>query len=221
MAIGDVADGERLIAHALEVLGTVDAIVSPAIVLRDRMVYNLSQLDWDLVLKVNLTGVFGLVRAAIPHMRAAGHGHIVTFTSGAGIEGRAGTSNYAAAKMGVVGFTKSVAKEVERHGIRVNCIAPRARTRASQFVAADRSPIAEPLHFAALGDPKDVAQLVLYLASEECSVTGRVFACSGSYLGVYPDFVPVALSDSGEPLTHERVAELVGAMDIEPAVKGW
>jgi NAD(P)-dependent dehydrogenase (short-subunit alcohol dehydrogenase family) len=145
-------------------------------------------------------------------MREQRSGRIVVFTSAAGLEGRGGTSNYAAAKMGVVGLTKSVAMDMVRYGVNVNCVAPRAQTRLSHHVAADRPDFAIPLDPSRIGNPADVAPLAAYLASERCSVTGRVFFAMGSSVGVYPDFIP------------HRVYRGEGALDvptIAQAIEGY
>lgn len=211
LGIGDLEDGRRLVALCLERWGALDAVVVPAMVLRDRMVWNLSQEDWDMVVRTNLSGVFGLVAAAVPTMRGRGYGRIVTFTSRAGIQGTPGTANYSAAKMGVIGLVNTVAKEVERYGIRINCVAPRAQTRASGHALGERPAEGAALDYATLGAPEDVALLVQYLASERCEVTGRTFTCSGRELGIYPPPEAVPLSDGRTPMTYDRLHAWIGA----------
>ena len=210
MGIGDVADGERLVAACTEKAGALDALVVPAVVLREGDVDVLDQDDWDAVLRVGLTGVFGLLRAAVPGMKARGRGRVVTFTSRSGLEGRPGAANYAATKMGIVGLTRSVANELAPYGIAANCIAPRAHTRASDHVVRRMlDPAAATDRLATIGAPEDVAPLAVHLASEACQVTGRVFWCAGGELAEYPQPVPITLVAQDGPLTVEDVAAAV------------
>jgi NAD(P)-dependent dehydrogenase (short-subunit alcohol dehydrogenase family) len=173
------------------------------------MLFNMTEEEWRTVLDVNLSGTFALVRAAAVVMRERRCGRIVTFTSAAGLEGRAGTSNYAAAKLGVVGLTKAAALDLDRYGVCVNCISPRADTRLTRLVAATRpgGPAGEPAE--ALGDPADVAPLAVYLASERCTATGRVFFCGGGTVAVYPDFVPSRRVDGVAGLDPAALARVV------------
>jgi NAD(P)-dependent dehydrogenase (short-subunit alcohol dehydrogenase family) len=209
MEIGSKEDGERLIEACLEQFGSVDAVVVPAAILRDRMIFNMTQEEFDQVLSVNLVGVYWLVRAACELMRSHRYGRIVTFTSAAGLEGRGGTSNYAAAKMGVVGLTKAAAMDMSRYGVLVNCIAPRANTRLTQQVAAARPQFAIPLDPSKVGDPSDVAPIAVYLTSERCQVTGHVFFSMGTNLGVYPDFVPHRMYRGEARLDVDAVTRVV------------
>lgn len=213
-SVGSFADGDRIITRCLDEFGRLDAVLAPAAVLRDRMVFNMTEEDWRIVLDVNLSGVFGLVRAACRVMRAQRRGRIVTFTSVAGLEGRAGTSNYAAAKMGVVGLTKAVALDMKKYDVRVNCISPRADTRLTRRVAATR-PATRPLGISSawagntLGAPEDIAPLAVYLASGRCQATGRVFYSAGGEVGVYPDFLPIRIAHVNETLDVDATATVI------------
>lgn len=208
-AIGSFADGERIISRCVAEFGSVDSVLAPAGILRDRMVYNLSEDDWRAVVEVNLSAVFGLVRAACIQMRRQRSGRIVTFTSAAGLEGRAGTSNYAAAKAGIVGLTKGVARDMEQYGVRVNCIAPRANTRLTRHVQASGSPGAGARFDAeTLGAPEDVARLAAYLASELCRTSGSVFFCGEGKIGIYAAFIPAQVV-AADGVTVDEIARLV------------
>lgn len=208
--IGSFADGDRIVARCLEEFGAVDAVLAPAAVLRDRMIFNMREDEWRTVVDVNLSGVFGLVRAASILMRQQRAGRIVTFTSAAGLEGRAGTTNYAAAKMGIVGLTKSAALDLAKYGVRVNCISPRANTRLTRHVAATQPQDADkPIATAALGGPDDIAPLAVYLASERCQVSGKIFYCGGGHLAIYDDFVPARDVVAEDHLGVAATAELV------------
>lgn len=210
--IGDIEDGERIVAACREHLQRIDAAVVPATVLRDARLERMSAWDWEAVLHVNLTGLFGLVRALAPVMREQRYGRIVTFTSRSGIEGRGdGAANYAAAKMGVIGLTKSVAKELGPDGVLANSVAPRARTRSSEATAERLQTTGRMVDLSAVGAPEDIANLVLYLASPACEANGRVFWSSGSQLGLFPEQVATQLADGDSPLGVDDVARLVSA----------
>ena len=136
---GDVADtatGTRLVETAVAEFGGLDVLVNSAGVLRDRMIFNMSDDEWDTVIRVHLRGHFSTSRAAAAHFRAQrnpdGHYRIVNFTSHSGLEGSPGQANYAAAKMGIVGLTYSLAQGLARYGVTANAIAPAARTRMTE-----------------------------------------------------------------------------------------
>jgi hypothetical protein len=209
LGVGSKQAGEDLVEACQDAFGGLDAVLAPAAILRDRMIFNMSEAELEDVMRVNLVGVYWLVKAATVVMRGQRSGRIVTFTSAAGLEGRGGTSNYAAAKMGVVGLTKAAAMDMTRYGVNVNCIAPRASTRLSQQVAADRPDFAIPIDTNRIGGPADFAPLATYLASERCAVTGRVFFSMGQNIGVYADFVPARVFRGTGTLDVETVAQAV------------
>ena len=127
----DVADPdavESAVARVVDQAGRLDVVINNAGITRDVVVWKMTAEQWRAVLDVHLTGTYALTRAAIPVMRAAGRGRIINVTSYTGLHGNIGQANYAAAKAGIVGFTKAVAKEVARFGITVNAISPNAAT---------------------------------------------------------------------------------------------
>lgn len=209
IGVGSRENGEELVQACMDAFGALDAVVVPAAILRDRMIFNMSDEEFDSVLQVNLVGVYWLVKAACVLMRERKYGRVVTFTSAAGLEGRGGTSNYAAAKMGVVGLTKAAAMDMARYGVMVNCVAPRADTRLTQQVAAARPDFAIPLDPSQVGEPSDIAPIAVYLASERCQVTGQVFFSMGRNLAIYPPFVPHRLYRGERPLDLDTVSRVV------------
>jgi len=180
----DVADSaavdeavEGIVAWA----GGIDVAVNNAGITRDAVVWKLTDEQWKAVLDVHLGGTFAVTRAVIPHMRAAGSGRIVNVTSYTGMHGNVGQANYAAAKGGIIGFTKSVAKEVARFGITVNAISPNASTAMVAAIPPER--LAEMTASVPLGrfaEPAEMAPAIGFLASEQAAyVTGIVLPVDG------------------------------------------
>ena len=140
--IGNVATGERLVGTAVEQFGKLDIVVNVAGILRDRMIFNLAEQDWDEVIRVHLKGHYSTVRPASAYWREQrnpqGHYRVINFTSVSGLDGSPGQPNYAAAKMGIVGLTYSLAQGLARYGVTANAIAPGAATRLTATVPADK-----------------------------------------------------------------------------------
>ena len=162
--------GEAIVATALEAFGRVDIVVNNAGILRDKAFHNMTPDLLDPVLAVHLEGAFWVTRPAWAHMREQGYGRVVCTTSSSGIVGNFGQSNYGAAKTGLVGFTRVLAIEGARHNIRVNAVAPLARTRMTEEVLGG---FADRLH------PRVVSPVVAWLCHEDCPVSGEVFAVGG------------------------------------------
>lgn len=179
--VTDTDDVERVMAEAFGDSGRIDAIFNNAGLLRDRMVWKLSDADWHAVVDVSLGGTFRFTRAAIPYFRKAGYGRIVNVTSYTGIHGNVGQAAYAAAKAGVIGFTKTVAKEVAPFGITANVVSPNAWTRMVDSIPDERRiEIEKTVPIGRFGDPAEIGHGVLFLASEESQyVTGAVLRIDG------------------------------------------
>lgn len=181
---GDVAsadDANGFLDAAKAWTGTVDVLVNNAGITRDTVVWKMDDDQWQAVLGVHLTGTFNLTRAAIPGMRAAGRGRIINVSSYTGLHGNIGQANYAAAKAGIIGFTKTVAKEVARFGITVNAISPNAETPMVAAVPPDKKDaLTAAVPMGRFGTPEEMSAAVGFLASDEANyITGVVLPIDG------------------------------------------
>jgi 3-oxoacyl-[acyl-carrier protein] reductase len=181
---GDVAatrDVEQVVATATERTGTVDVVVNNAGILRDKVLWKLEDADWDAVLAVHLGGTFRFTRACVPHFRKQGYGRVINVTSYTGLHGNVGQAAYAAAKAGIIGFTKTAAKELARFGVTVNAISPSAETRMIASIPAEkRAELEAQVPLGRFADPTEMASAVMFLASEEAGyITGAVLPVDG------------------------------------------
>ncbi len=226
----DIAADEgarRLVATAIERFGRLDVLVNNAGFLRDRMLVNLSEEEWDAVIRVHLKGHFLPLKHAGLHWRAeskAGRpvdARVVNTSSGAGLLGSVGQGNYSAAKAGIVGLTLVAAAELGRYGVTVNAIAPAARTRMTEQVFAETMAAPGEGGFDAMA-PENVSPLVVWLGSAESKdVTGRVFEVEGGRICVMEGFRHGPVADKGtrwDPaeIGPEVAKLLAGAAAPEP-----
>jgi 3-oxoacyl-[acyl-carrier protein] reductase len=179
--VGNAASVAACVEHAVARTGRLDVVVNNAGILRDRMVWKLSDDDWQAVLGVHLTGTFNMTRAAVPVMREQAYGRIVNITSYTGLHGNIGQSNYAAAKAGIIGFTRATAKELAGFGITVNAISPNAETDMVASIPADRlADLRAQIPMRRFSDPSEVGPAVAFLASEQAAyITGVVLPVDG------------------------------------------
>jgi len=203
VAVGEsvttLAGGERIVAAGVERWGSIDGVVAIAGILRERMLFNMSEDEWDAVVETHLKGHFTVFRAASAVMRKqAGGGSLVAFTSGA-FAGSIAQANYAAAKGGIVSLVRSAAAGLHRYGVTANAVAPVARTRMSANV---------PMNLAEMGDPEDVAPLVVYLLSDRARhVTGQVYTSVGPKIAVWNQPREVRAVYADGRWTPEAIAE--------------
>ncbi|MFZ5952822.1 MAG: 3-oxoacyl-[acyl-carrier-protein] reductase [Candidatus Rifleibacteriota bacterium] len=175
-------DAEKLVAAAIEKFGRVDVLVNNAGITRDGLVMRMDENAWDLVLKVNLKGTFLMSKAVVRPMLKQKSGSIVNIASVIGLMGNAGQANYAASKAGIIGFTKSFAKEFGRKGIRANAIAPGFIQSEMTAVLPEKvkEQMLTQIPMEAFGTPTDVANAVSFLASDKASyITGQVLTVDG------------------------------------------
>ena len=190
--------GQRIVQTAIDAFGRVDIVVNNAGILRDVSFAKLEEEQLDLVLKVHLYGAFHVTRAAWPHLREQGYGRVINTTSGSGLYGNFGQSNYSAAKLGQVGLTRTLAHEGAKYGINANVIAPIAKSRMTEDVM--------PAQLLERLEPEYVSPLVGYLASEACQDTGRIYSVGGGYIA------RVAIVE-GEGITFDGVPDIDGIAD--------
>jgi 3-oxoacyl-[acyl-carrier protein] reductase len=179
--VADTAQVERVVASVIERVGRLDVVVNNAGILRDQLVWKLTDDDWKAVVDVHLGGTFRFTRAAVRHLREAGAGRIINVTSYTGLHGNPGQANYAAAKGGIVALTKTTAKELARFGITVNAISPNADTRMIESIPTDvRKRIEGTIPMGRFAAPVEMTDAVLFLASEEAGyITGVVLPVDG------------------------------------------
>jgi 3-oxoacyl-[acyl-carrier protein] reductase len=183
--VARIEDVEKMVEAIVAQFGHVDILVNNAGIARDKLILRMTEEDWDAVLNINLKGTFNCTKAVVRHMSKQRSGKIVNIASVVGEMGNAGQGNYAASKAGVIGFTKTIAREFAQRGINVNAIAPgyietpmtdalpdKAKEELKRLIPMDR-----------LGKPEDVAEAVLFLVSESANyITGQVLNVNG---GIY------------------------------------
>jgi NAD(P)-dependent dehydrogenase (short-subunit alcohol dehydrogenase family) len=181
--------GENIVKAAIDSFGKVDILVNNAGILRDRMVFNISQEDWDLVLKVHLYGHFYTIRAVSPFFRQQRYGRIINTSSIAGLYATTyGQANYGAAKEGIVGLTRKVARDMGRYGVTCNCIRPNAGTRLTLSDEMRKSWPQSAIEMLEQMKPEDIAPLVVWLASDDAAnVNGRVFYVETGRIAIYSE----------------------------------
>lgn len=180
----DVSDTESVteaVRRTVDETGRLDIVVNNAGVLRDRVLWKLQDADWDAVLAVHLGGTFRMTRAATPHFRAQQFGRVVNVTSYTGLHGNVGQANYAAAKAGIIGLTKTSAKELAGFGVTVNAISPNAETRMIASIPDEKKrELAAGIPLGRFAAPEEMAAAVAFLASEEAGyITGVVLPVDG------------------------------------------
>ena len=179
--LSDRADADKLIPAAEEMMGGVDILVNNAGITRDMLAMRLKDEDWDAVLEINLTAAFRLSRAALRGMIKKRHGRIIGITSIGGVTGGVGgQSNYAAAKAGMIGMSKSLAAEVAARGVTVNAVAP-GFIESDMTAELDKEPILAAIPLGRMGQPSEVASAVRFLASDPAAayMTGQVLQVDG------------------------------------------
>jgi NAD(P)-dependent dehydrogenase (short-subunit alcohol dehydrogenase family) len=215
--VADWEGGRQLINTAVEAFGDVNVLINNAGILRDRMLVSMEEAEWDSVIHVHLKGHFVPTHWAANHWREQSKAGkevdaaIVNTSSTSGLIGNPGQANYGAAKAGIAAFTIIAAQELQRYGVRVNAIAPAARTRMTEATPGLSDVVKAPTDTAKFDvwDPANVSPLVAYLASESCPATGKVFLVQG---GKVQTFQPWTLTEMIDKNDRWTVAELQSEM---------
>jgi NAD(P)-dependent dehydrogenase (short-subunit alcohol dehydrogenase family) len=214
-----VEGGERIIKTAIDAFGRLDILVNNAGILRDRMVYNMSPEEWDIVMKVHLYGTFNCTKPACVLFRQQKSGRIINTASESGL-GNMGQANYSAAKEGIVGFTRTVARDMGRYGVTCNALRPRAATRLTVspelHAAIERAkatgtalpPGADVI--AKMVEPDKMIAFVAYLASDAAAnINGCTFLISGDQISLYQDPIPIKTIYKKGSWTLDELMEIV------------
>ncbi|WP_053657823.1 SDR family NAD(P)-dependent oxidoreductase [Streptomyces sp. MMG1121] len=208
--ISTMAGGQRVVDVALSSYGRLDGVVCVAGILRERMLFNMTEEEWDPVVATHLKGTFTLFRAASAVMRAQRSGTLIGFTSG-NHQGSVSQANYSAAKGGVISLVRSAALGLHKYGVTANAVAPVARTRMSANV---------PMELTEIGEPEDVAALVVYLLSDgaaEQAITGQVYTIAGPKIAVWAQPRELRAVYGEGAWTPERIAAfLPGSVGVDP-----
>ena len=183
---GDISNGEdaqRMVAEAIEKLGSVDVLVNNAGITNDKLMLKMTEEDFERVLKINLTGAFNMTQAVLKPMSKARQGAIINMSSVVGLMGNVGQANYAASKAGLIGFTKSVAREVAGRNVRVNAIAPGMIESDMTAVLSDKvkDAMLAQIPMKQFGQAEQVADVAVFLASQDY-LTGQVIAIDGGLI---------------------------------------
>jgi 3-oxoacyl-[acyl-carrier protein] reductase len=179
--VSDTAQVHGAVERVIAETGRIDVLVNNAGILRDGVVWKLSDDDYEAVLAVHAGGTFRFTRAVVPHLRRQGSGRIINVTSYTGLRGNLGQSNYAMAKAGIIGFTKTTAKELARFGVTVNAISPNARTRMINSIPPEKmAQLADDIPMGRFADASEMTAAVAFLASDEAAyITGVVLPVDG------------------------------------------
>ena len=205
-SVSDWNQAHQMVDQVVETFGKIDILVNVAGILRDRMIFNMTEAEWDAVVAVHLKGTFNCMQAASVYMRQQRSGRIISMSSVSAL-GAAGQPNYAAAKMGIVGLTWSSARALGKYGVTVNAISPGAATRMTDSVPTDRRRTRPEVDE---WSPDNVAPIVAYLASERSGwITGRIIHSSGYEVSLYSNPEPVVRIVGTGPWQPDALAEQV------------
>ena len=235
-SVASMTGGQAIIKTATDAFGRIDVVVNNAGILRDRMIFNMTEDEWDAVVNTHLKGCFAVTRAAVPHMREKKWGRVInthlkgTFavtraaapimreqkwgrfinmTSTSGLIGNIGQANYAAAKLGIFGLTKATALDMARYNVTANCISPFAWTRMIGTIPTETDQQKARVEKIKQMSPAHIAPMAVFLASDGAKdVTGQVFGVRGKELMLFGHERPIMRVHHAEGWTPERIADM-------------
>ncbi|HEX9695112.1 MAG TPA: SDR family oxidoreductase [Actinomycetota bacterium] len=214
--VADFAAAGRMVGQAIDAWGRIDILVNNAGILRDKMIFNMDESDWDAVIRVHLKGHFAPTRHVCAHWRnlskesgESANGRIINTSSTSGLLGNVGQSNYGAAKAGIAAFAQIVSMEMRKYGVTVNAIAPAARTRMTEGTFGEMKATGD----FDMWDPENVAPIVAFLATDAAAeITGQVFYTSGGIVQLYQGWGAVEEIRKDARWTVEELVDRVPAM---------
>jgi NAD(P)-dependent dehydrogenase (short-subunit alcohol dehydrogenase family) len=210
-AVESVAEWDsahKIVQAALDYFGRIDGVVNNAGIVRDRFVFNMSKEEWEAVIGVHLNGSFYMTRAAAPHFKAQGSGAYVHMTSTSGLIGNFGQANYSAAKMGLLGLSKSIAIDMAKFNVRSNCIAPWAWTAMTATIPADTPEQKARVEVLKKMEARKVAPLAVYLISDRANhVSGQIFGARANELYLFSQPRMIRSMHRGDGWTPEMIAD--------------
>jgi NAD(P)-dependent dehydrogenase (short-subunit alcohol dehydrogenase family) len=219
-SVASFSAAENIINTAVTAFGRIDILVNNAGILRDRMIFNMSEADWHAVVAVHLKGAFNCTRHAAVHMRQQKCGRIISMSSTSGLYGNSGQANYGAAKDGIAGLTRVVSRDLGKYGITVNAIAPAAQTRMIAAISDKARQIRQQRGIAAIGhpgaglpplraEPEDVAPFAVYLATDAAAgINGQIFMVRGGVISLLNYPAPARTITKTGRWTAEEIARL-------------
>jgi NAD(P)-dependent dehydrogenase (short-subunit alcohol dehydrogenase family) len=218
--IADFEGGGRLVQAALDAFGDLHVLVNNAGILRDRVLVNMTEQEWDSVIHVHLKGHFVPTRHAAAYWREQAKAgkevkaNVVNTSSTSGLLGNPGQTNYGAAKAGIAAFTVIAAQELSRYGVRVNAIAPAARTRMTEMTPGLGDVVKAPEDAAKFDvwNPANVSPMVAWLSKEDCPVTGKVFFVQGGKVQLFQPWTLTESIDKGDRWTVAELDAVVQAL---------
>ena len=209
-AVESVAEWDsahKIVQAALDYFGRIDAVVNNAGIVRDRFVFNMSKEEWDAVINVHLNGSFYMTRAAAPHFKSQESGAYVHMTSTSGLIGNFGQANYSAAKMGLLGLSKSIAIDMAKFKVRSNCIAPWAWTAMTATIPADTPEQKARVEVLKKMEAREVAPLAIYLCSDQAAhVSGQIFGARANELYLFSQPRLIRSMHRGDGWTPDTIA---------------
>jgi len=208
-SVASMAGGRSIVKTAVDAFGRVDIVVNNAGILRDRMIFNMTEEEWDAVIDTHLKGSFAVTRAAAPLMREQKWGRFINMTSTSGLIGNVGQANYAAAKLGIFGLTKATALDMARYNVTANCISPFAWTRMIGTIPTETEAQQARVEKIKKLSPAHIAPVAAFLASDVAKdITGQVFGVRGKEIMLFSHERPIMRVHHDEGWTVERLVEM-------------
>jgi NAD(P)-dependent dehydrogenase (short-subunit alcohol dehydrogenase family) len=208
-SVATMAGGQSIIKTATDAFGRIDVVVNNAGILRDRMIFNMTEEEWDAVINTHLKGTFAVTRAAAPIMREQKWGRFINMTSTSGLIGNVGQANYAAAKLGIFGLTKVTALDMARYNVTANCISPFAWTRMIGTIPTETDAQKARVEKIKQMSPAHIAPMAVFLASDAAKdVTGQVFGVRAKEIMLFGHERPIMRVHRDDGWTPARIADM-------------